>query len=238
MRLLLGSGGFRTPERLAFLAEQMRAFFGAIDRLLFIPYALADHDGYVAALVTRGLHAGYQIDPIHRHPDPREAVRAAKAVFVGGGNTFRLLADLYRLDLLDPIRERVQEGMPYLGISAGCNVACPTMKTTNDMPITMPPRLDALGLVPFQVNPHYFNGEVFIKRGEEYHEHFGETRDQRIAEFHEMNDTPVVGLWEVGLLWIEEGHVTLRGAGARIFHKGEPPRDVEPVAHLDELLRG
>jgi dipeptidase E len=236
MRVLLGSGGFRTPERVALLAGEMKAFFGPVRRLLFLPYALRDHDGYVRTLVEKGLHAGYGLDGLHRHADPLRAVREAEAVFVGGGNTFRLLGELYRLGLIDALRERVRAGTPYLGISAGTNVACPTIKTTNDMPITWPPSLDALGLVPFQVNPHYFTGQVYVKGPDGYHEHFGETRDDRLREFHEMNDTPVVGLWEAGLLHVEGSGVRLSGAAARVFRKGQDPVDVAPGARLDELL--
>jgi dipeptidase E len=236
MRLLLGSGGFRTPERVAFLAGQMREFFGAVERLLFVPYALRDHEGYLQTIVEKGLNAGYALDGIHRHADPQAAVRAARAIYVGGGNTFRLLSELYRLDLLDLIRERVCGGVPYLGVSAGTNVACPTIKTTNDMPIVQPPSLNALGLVPFQVNPHYFTGQTYVKRDDGYQEHYGETRDERLREFHEMNDTPVIGLWEGGLLRVEDGQVVLAGSPARIFRKGQEPRDVEPGVRLDELL--
>jgi dipeptidase E len=236
MRVLLGSGGFRTPERVAFLQEQMRAFYGAVDYLLFVPYALADHDGYIAALHERGIHAGYRIVPIHRCADPVAAVREAPAIFIGGGNTFRLLAGLYEENLLDMIRERVRAGMPYLGISAGTNVACPTIKTTNDMPIMSPPSLDALGLVDFQINPHYFHGDTFVKRGEKMIEHHGETRDDRLREFHEMNNTPVVGLWENGILRIEKGQIRLSGAQARVFRKGLPSVEVEPGADLAPLL--
>src|SRR5439155_18347260 len=164
---------------------EMRSLFGALRRLLFIPYALQDHDGYVQSLREKGLHGGYELDGIHRHADPREAVRQAEGIYVGGGNTFRLLHELYRLGLLDLIRERVRDGVPYLGISAGTNVACPTIKTTNDMPITQPPSLDALGLVPFQVNPHYFTGPTYVWRTFWYREHYGETRDDRLREFHE-----------------------------------------------------
>jgi dipeptidase E len=238
MRILLGSGGFRTPERLALLAAEMHGFFGPVERLLFVPYALADHDGHVRVFTEKGLHAGYPLDGIHRHADPIRAVREAPALFVGGGNTFRLLAELYRHGLLEPIRERVRAGVPYLGISAGCNVACPTIKTTNDMPITQPPSLAALGLVPFQVNPHYFSGATWVKGADSFHEHYGETRDDRLREFHELNETPVVGLWEAGLLRIEGGRVRLLGAPARVFRKGREPADVEPGASLDDLLAG
>jgi len=236
MRVLLGSGGFRTEERVNFLAGQMKTFFGPVESLLFIPYALHDHDRYLQTMAERKLDAGYALDGIHRHADPQAAVRAAQAIFVGGGNTFRLLSELYRFGLLDLIRERVRAGVPYLGISAGANVACPTIKTTNDMPITLPPRFDALGLVPFQINPHYFTGQTHVKRDDGYHEHFGETRDDRIREFHEMNDMPVVGLWEAGVLRIEHRHLMLLGTPARIFRKGQLPLDVEPGTQLDELL--
>src|SRR5262245_18918281 len=139
MRILLGSGGFRTEERTQLLVEQIRSFFGDVERLLFIPYALQDHDEYVRKMLERGLNAGYTLDSIHRDADPREAIRQAPALFVGGGNAFRLLKELYRQNLIDLIRERVREGLPYLGVSAGTNVACPTIKTTNDMPIVLPP---------------------------------------------------------------------------------------------------
>jgi dipeptidase E len=237
MRVLLGSGGFRTPERVAVLTGAMRSFFGPVRRLLFVPYALADHDGYLRVMVERGLNAGYELDGIHKHPDPVRAVGEAEAVFVGGGNTFRLLDALYRFGLLGVIRDRAAAGMPYLGISAGTNVACPTIKTTNDMPIVMPPAPDALGLVPFQVNPHYVFGPTFLKDGDAFVEHFGETRDDRIREFHEENDAPVIGLWEGGALRCEEGRVVLSGSAARVFHKGQPAVDVGPGTDLLPLLR-
>lgn len=231
-RLLLGSGGFRTPERLQNLTTQMRDFFGPLERLLFVPYALKNYDGYVQAMIDKGIHAGYTLDGLHRHANPQRAVREAQAIFVGGGNTFRLLATLYRLGLLDVIRERVDQGLPYLGISAGTNVACPTIKTTNDMPIVQPPSLDALGLVPFQINPHYFQGSVYLRQDDTYQEHFGETRDDRIREFHEMNTTPVLGLWEGGLLRQENGALELTAAAARILRRGKDAIDVAPTRRL------
>jgi dipeptidase E len=236
MRVLLGSGGFRTPERVAILAREMRSFFGSVERLLFLPYALRDHDAYLEMLRDKGLDGGYEVDGIHRHADPREALRRAEGIYVGGGNTFRLLNELYRLDLLDPIRARVRAGVPYLGISAGTNVACPTIMTTNDMPIVAPLRLDALALVPFQVNPHYVSGQTYVKTADGYQEHYGETRDERLREFHELNDTPVIGLWEGGILRVEGGSVLLLGARARIFRKGREPVDVEPGSRLEGMI--
>ncbi|RJP33180.1 MAG: dipeptidase PepE [Phycisphaerales bacterium] len=236
MNLLLGSGGFRTEERVANLARHMRAHFGDVDRLLFIPYALADHDAYVGMMVQRGIHAGYRLDGIHHYDDPARAVAEAPAIFVGGGNTFRLVHDLYRFGLIEVIRQRVRAGVPYLGISAGTNVACPTLMTTNDMPIVAPPSFETLDLVPFQINPHYFNGQVHVQEGERLVPHFGETRDDRIREYHEMNDRPVLGLWEGGILHVSDDDVTLHCAPARVFRRGHQPLDVEPVASLREWL--
>jgi len=236
VKLLLGSGGFRTPERIALWVEQMRDFVGSALRVLFVPYALADHDGYVRTMIERGLNARFELVGIHSVPDPVEAVRKAEAIFVGGGNTFRLLDSLYRLKLLDPIRDRVRAGMPYLGISAGTNVACPTIRTTNDMPIVQPPSLDALGLVSFQINAHYYTGTNFVKQGDEYVQHFGETRDDRIREFHEENETPVLGLWEGGILRVEDADMQLLGSSARLFQRGKSPQDLVAGARLPDLL--
>ncbi len=236
MRVLLGSGGFRTPERIETLRLAMRAHFGDAARLLFIPYALADHDGYLRTLAERGLDAGYELDGIHRHVVPKDAVRAAAALYIGGGNTFRLLHALYQFDLIDVLRERVGAGVPYLGISAGANVAGPSLKTSNDMPIIQPPSFAALGLVPFQINAHYYTGATWVKSGDDLHEHFGETRDERLREFHEVNDTPVIGLWEGGLLHCGGRTVRLAAAPARIFRKGMPPVDVQPGTELSALV--
>jgi dipeptidase E len=131
MRVLLGSGGLRTPERVAFVVDRMKAFFGLIDRLLFVPYALRDHDAYVELMRQRGLAAGYRLEGIHRCPDPVAAIHEAPALYVGGGNTFRLLAELQHRGLLEPIRQRVRGGMPYMGVSAGSNVACPPLPSRN-----------------------------------------------------------------------------------------------------------
>lgn len=234
--VLLGSGGFRTPERVAVWVEEARAAIGGVRRVLFVPFALADHDGYVRLMLDRGLNAGYDLDPLHTHPDLVQAVLEAEAILVGGGNTFRLLQLLQLHMLIGPIQERVAGGMPYLGISAGTNVACPTIRTTNDMPIVEPPSLSALGLVPFQVNPHYYTGTNFVRAGDGFAEHFGETRDDRIREFHEENEVPVVGLWEGGVLRCEAGSVWLTGANARVFRRGESPVDVGDGADLAEWL--
>lgn len=232
MRLLLGSGGFRTPDRLSLLTGQMQSFFGEVEEILFVPYAVGDHNRYVEVMTERGLNAGFALRGIHDEPDPLRAVQDAEAIYVGGGNTFRLVNALYELNLLDAIGARVSDGLPYMGVSAGTNVACPTMMTTNDMPIVQPPSFRTLGLVPFQVNAHYFSGDTYVRSGDTYSQHFGETRDDRIREFHEMNDTPVIGLREGGLIRVEKGVYTLVGSAARLFLKGRQAVDVEPGGPL------
>jgi dipeptidase E len=173
---------------------------------------------------------GYELSSIHAAANPVKAVSETEAIFIGGGNTFRLLRALYDQDLLGPIRERVAAGMPYVGSSAGSNVATPTIKTTNDMPIVQPPSFDALGLVSFQINPHFLDPDPNSK-------HMGETREERLTQFLEENDTPVVGLREGAILRIENGEIALRGStGARIFRKGMEPVEVAPVVHINSFL--
>lgn len=237
--ILLGSGGFRTPERRERLIAAMRVHFGDIERLLFVPYAGHDHDAYVDWITGAGLDAGYRLEGIHRAPDPVAAVEAAEGIYVGGGNTFRLIDRLHRLELIEPIRKRVRDSMPYLGVSAGSNVACPTIMTTNDMPIVQPTSFEALGLVSFQLNPHYVAGAAHHEVGGELVRHYGETRDDRLSEFHQENEAPVIGLWEGGLLWCDgEGSIRLEGAPARVFVKGREAVDVEPPAEVGGLVAG
>ena len=236
MRILLGSGGFRSEERRHNLATAMQHHFGDIREILFIPYAKADHDRYLRVMIERGLPGRSTFRGIHTCEDPRQAVATAEAIYIGGGNTFRLLKDLYAHDLLSVIRERVISGVPYMGVSAGSNVACPTMMTTNDMPIVHPPSLDALNLVSFQLNTHYFAGQTHVKGETGFHEHFGETRDIRVGEYHELNDSVVIGLWEGGFVRVADGKTGLTAAPARIFRRGNEPVDVEPPASLNPYL--
>jgi dipeptidase E len=212
-------------------APEMVELFGGVKRVLFVPFALYNRDAYAAKARERFEEMGYGLDSVHEADDPRRAVEEAEAVFIGGGNTFRLLETLYRLELIDPICRRVEAGAPYMGTSAGSNVAGATIKTTNDMPIVEPPSFDALALVPFQINPHYVDPEPGST-------HMGETRETRIREFLEENDQIVVGLREGSMLRIEGPLAVLRGGrGARIFRRGHDPEEVEPGAHLDALLQ-
>jgi len=205
-------------------------FLGGVRGIAFVPFALQDQARYAAKARARFANEGVALEAATPDAEGRSLLASAEAVFVGGGNTFRLLAALQRSGLLPVLRARAQAGMPYLGASAGTNIAAPTLKTTNDMPIVEPASFDALGLVPFQINPHYLDQAPGST-------HMGETRETRIREFHEENDVPVVGLREGAMLRVLGDSVELRGrAGARIFRRGREPVEVAPVAELRELL--
>jgi len=203
----------------------------AVTRVLFVPYAQFDRAGYAARARARFEMMGIALDSAHDAPGgPVRAVERADAIFVGGGNTFRLIDALWRQALVEPIRARVRAGAPYLGSSAGSNVACPSIRTTNDMPIVQPPSFEALGLVPFNINPHYQDPMPASM-------HMGETREQRIAEFHEENVVPVVGLREGAWLLVDGSTVTLQGSkGARLFRRGQAPAELAVGSGLDALL--
>lgn len=195
-----------------------------------MPYALHDHDAYTASVTERLAPIGVRLTGVHATPDPVAAIAEADAIVVGGGNSFRLVRALHELGLVDAIRERVAAGIPYFGASAGTNVACPSIRTTNDMPIVRPPTFEALDLVPFQVNPHYVDPPPPELR-------VGETRPERLHEFLEENDVPVVGLREQSWLVVDGDSMELRGtAGAVLFRRGREPEELAPGADLSALL--
>ncbi len=200
---------------------EIRRILEGRKRVTFIPFAGHDHAAYITKVRGRLGAMGFEVV---------ERIEDGEAIFVGGGNTFRLLKTLYQRELLDAIRKRVQSGIPYIGSSAGSNIAAPTIKTTNDMPIVQPPSFDALNLVPFQINPHYLDPEP-------ERTHMGETREQRINEFHEDNETTVVGLREGTMLRVDDGSVRLLGIrNARIFRRGKEALEAAAGTSLDGLL--
>ena len=211
----------------------IKDFLGArVRKVLFVPFAAVRYtfDEFADSVRERFAQFGYGLDSIHASADARQAVRAAEAIIVGGGNTFHLLRHLYQHELLEAIRERVSAGVPYVGWSAGSNVACPTIKTTNDMPIIEPPSLNALGLVPFQINPHYLDAHP--------EGHQGETREERLLEFIEANrGVYVVGLREGSMLRVEGAAARLIGdKPARVFMHGRETKEYGPEASLQFLL--
>ena len=212
--------------------EQIKSFLGDATKILFFPFALHDHDTYAAKAKARFAAMGYSVEAAHAVADAREAIEQTDVIFVGGGNTFRLLKALQDLDLLDPIRRKVKDGAPYIGSSAGSNVAGPTIKTTKDMPIVQPRSFDSLGLVPFQISPHFQDPDPNST-------HMGETQEERILQFLEENQTPVVGIREGAWLVCENSAVTLKGdAGARIFRRGEVPVEAKPGDNIVDLVGG
>lgn len=228
--LLISNSTLHGSGYLDHAESEIRSFLGDVKRVLFVPYALFDRDKYAATAQQRFQKMGYDLTSIHTAENPVAAVNETDAVFIGGGNTFRLLKALYEFDLIDAIRNRVSNGMPYIGSSAGSNVAAPTIKTTNDMPIVQPPSFNAFGLVSFQINPHYLDPDPNSK-------HMGETREERIMQFLEENDSPVVGLREGAMLRIGNGDTILRGStGARIFRKGVEPVEISPGTPLEGLI--
>ena len=211
--------------------HEIRSFLGGVKRVLFFPFALYDRNAYTVQAKNRFTTMGYSMESVHQTENPHKPIEETDAMFVGGGNTFRLLKTLQDLDLIDLIRRKVEAGTPYIGSSAGSNVAGPTIKTTKDMPIVQPQSFDSLGLVPFQISPHYLDPDPNSR-------HMGETQEERILQVLEENDTPVVGLREGAWLLAEGDSVVLKGSsGARIFRRGHAAVEARPVAQISELVR-
>jgi len=207
--------------------DEIRDHLADVRQILFVPYALADRDAYADKAADRFGRMGIECVSVHRAENPKAAVAQAQAIFIGGGNTFRLLKTLQDEDLVRLIRERALAGLPYMGASAGSNVSCPTIRTTNDMPIVEPQNLRALGVFPCQINPHYLDPDSSST-------HMGETREERLLQYLEENETPVIGLREGAMLRVRDGAVELCGIrGARIFSRGVQPYDVAPGARLE-----
>lgn len=211
---------------------EMDAFLGSIRRLVFVPFALRDREGYGKVARDRLAAVGVEVSVLTADEAGRRLLESAESVFVGGGNTFRLLKTLQDSGLFAVLRERARGGLPYLGSSAGTNLATPTIRTTNDMPIVEPASFEALGLLPFQINPHYLDPDPRST-------HMGETREQRLREFHEENETPVVGLREGAWIRVEGDRARLGGSrGARLFRRGKETEERAVGADLDDLLAG
>ena len=229
--LLLLSNSTAAGMRFLEHADQaVRAVLGGAGTVLFVPFASGDPDAYASVARAALARVGAQVASLHEAGDVLGAVRGAEAVFVGGGNSFRLLRALTRLGALDALRRVAQDGVPYLGASAGSNLACPSIRTTNDMPIVEAASLRALGLIPFQLNPHYLDPDPSGS-------HQGETRPRRIEEFLEENDVPVLGLREGAWLRVSGQQAVLAGNGTgRLFRRHAEPADVPAGTDLSCLL--
>lgn len=217
---------------LEYILDDLKEFFSTAKNVLFIPYARPggiSHDDYTKKAESAFGKINIKLRGIHSFKDPKEAIENAEGLFVGGGNTFVLVNQLYKHGLIDTLKSSINNGTPYLGTSAGSNICGLSVKTTNDMPIVYPPSFNALGLVPFNINPHYLDPDLNSR-------HMGETRETRIKEFHHYNPQPVVGLREGSWLHVNSNSIILKGRlTARIFEYNKTPYEVESGTELSTL---
>ena len=233
MRLLLISNSTNAGEAyLAYPMPRIGEFLRGIREVAFVPYAAVtfSYADYERRVQARFSELGIRVRSVHRAADPAAMIRRAEAICVGGGNTFALAKKMQEQGLMRAIRNRVKAGVPYVGWSAGSNVACPAISTTNDMPIVEPESFRAVGAVKFQINPHYLDANP--------EGHAGETREQRLLEYVEANPCmTVAGLREGCILRVEGGRIELIGERPmRIFRKGQAPYEVRPGDDLNFLL--
>ncbi|HEY0976090.1 MAG TPA: dipeptidase PepE [Flavobacteriales bacterium] len=231
--LLLSNSTLPGTPYLSWPREHLAAFLGERKRIAFVPFAAVTFplDEYASLTQAAFAELGHELFSLHTETDKVKALQSADAVAIGGGNTFQLLRNMYSTELLRAIRVRVMGGLPYIGWSAGSNVTCPTIMTTNDMPITEVPTMRAMGLVPFQINPHYTDATL--------PGHGGESRDQRIAEYLAANPrSTVIGLPEGSLLNVQGDMMTVEGKGLRLFRNGRPHIDVAGGTALRTNLSG
>lgn len=218
---------------LDYLLEHLVNFYAETDEILFIPYARPggiSHDEYTAKASEAFKKIDKKLIGIHTFKNPVEAIQKAKGVFTGGGNTFVLVDQLYKNGIMQPLREAIFKGLSYLGTSAGSNICGVTVQTTNDMPIVYPPSFKALGVIPFNINPHYLDPD-------NNSEHMGETRETRIKEYHTQNTVPVVGLREGSWLEVKGDSIVLKGDhSARIFEQNKTPFEIETQSRIDTLF--
>ncbi|XP_046440142.1 alpha-aspartyl dipeptidase-like [Daphnia pulex] len=238
--LLLSTSVLQNGKYLDYASDVIKAFFAenGVSKIVFIPYAAHDHDAYEKKVKDAFLEFGLELNSIHKSDNLLATVKEAQSFFVGGGNTFLLLKTLYDLNLLEAIKSRVlQDGIPYMGSSAGTNLATINICTTNDMPIVHPPTLDAFGFLPFNINPHYLDHDPTSK-------HMGESRETRLSEYHGIPNAkspPVLGLREGSWLQVKDDQILLKGSisnqTARLFVRGQQTKEHEVNSDLSFLLK-
>lgn len=223
----LHGGGY-----LEYILPVLQTHFKNCKTLLFIPYARPSgisHDEYTQKAKEAFAKINIDVKGIHEYENPQDAVKNAEGIFTGGGNTFLLVTQLYKNNIMQLVSETVKSGTPYLGSSAGSNICGLSMQTTNDMPIIYPPSFQTLGLIPFNLNPHYLDADLQSK-------HMGETRETRIKEFHAFNSIPVLGLREGSWLEVKGEQITLKGnLSARLFKQNQEAQELEPESDLSSL---
>ncbi|WP_284651530.1 dipeptidase PepE [Flavobacterium terrisoli] len=214
---------------LEYLLPTLENHFKDCSEILFVPYARPggiSHDGYTDVVRSAFAKINKTVKGLHEFENPAEGIQKAQGIFTGGGNTFLLVTQLYQNKVMEVLAQTVENGTPYLGSSAGSNITGLTMQTTNDMPIIYPPSFKTLGLIPFNLNPHYLDPDLNSK-------HMGETRETRIKEFHAFNTTPVLGLREGSWLEVNDSKIILKGSlTARLFRQNETPTELEAESDL------
>ena len=225
----LHNGGY-----LEYILPELKIHFASCKTILFIPFARPSgisHEDYTAKVKEAFSAITIDVKGLHEFEDYKKAIQDAQGIFTGGGNTFLLVAQLYKFDVMETLAETLKKGTPYLGTSAGSNITGLTMQTTNDMPIIYPPSFRTLGMIPFNLNPHYLDPDHQSK-------HMGETRETRIKEYHAFNTIPVLGLREGSWLDVKGDMVTLKGnLNARIFRQNQEAEEVENGSDLTHLGR-
>lgn len=217
---------------LDYLLEALKIHFKTVDTILFIPYARPggrSHEEYTKLVQNAFSKIDKTVKGIHEYDNPKDALKSALGIFIGGGNTFVLVDQLYKNDLMGELKTVIESGTPYLGTSAGSNICGLTIGTSNDMPIAYPKSFKTLGLVPFNINPHYLDPDPGST-------HMGETRETRIQEFHHFNSQPVIGLREGSYLEVVGSKIRLKGVlNARVFEKNKTPYEIKSESDLSDL---
>ena len=230
--LIASTSTVHGSDYLEYLFEPLKTFYKDVNHILFIPYARPgglSHDDYTIKVRRAFQRIDKMVTGIHSYESPIQAIQNAEAIFVGGGNTFVLVKQLYKKNLMSELGDAISKGTPYLGTSAGSNICGLTMHTTNDMPIVLTPSYRTLGSIPFNINPHYLDPDTKST-------HQGESRETRIQEFHVYNSQPVVGLRERSWLEVNGGSIVLKGGlSARIFERGKAAYEVDSGTELNIL---
>lgn len=218
---------------LEYILPELELHFKNTSTIIFIPYARPSgisHDEYTKIVKNAFENINKKVIGLHEFENPSNALEQAEGIFTGGGNTFLLVNELYRNNIISTLENKLKSGTPYLGTSAGSNICGLTMGTTNDMPIVYPPSFQTLGMVPFNINPHYLDPDSNST-------HMGETRETRINEFHKFNPQPVIGLREGSWLEVRNNTIVLKGSlTARWFEVGKIPIEIEPETIINRLL--
>jgi|TARA_B100000767_G_scaffold45655_1_gene40096 dipeptidase E len=217
---------------LDYLLDALKIHFKNVDTILFVPYARPggmSHKEYTAVVQLAFSKIDKTVKGLHEFENPIEAIKNAKGIFTGGGNTFVLVDQLYKANIFDALKSVIESGTPYVGTSAGSNICGLTIGTSNDMPIAYPKSFQTLGVVPFNINPHYLDPDPSST-------HMGETRETRIQEFHHFNSQPVIGLREGSYLEVLGSKITLKGPlNARVFEKNKTPYELSPETDVSGL---